>query len=224
MKTALLSCILVANSQIIAQGTVSEWFPLHVGDQWVYAHETRTGSPKHPFVYTWNTVETITGTLVIPEGTAVLRRIDFPDREEGDGWIGGYGESHYLVRNSCVIFLDSQTWDEKERRLLPEFRTKVLAGKIEPQLCFPLTVGASFGKDSPPGWIPTRVVGRGRGHGYAPASVSKSAFDILVFLDYGDKTHLWFEKGVGITGEWDWHNGTYFEYRVRLLQFRPAKP
>jgi hypothetical protein len=168
--------------------------------------------------------ETITGTLPIPEGTVILRRVDFPDGAQGDGWIASYGESHYLVRKNCVIFLDSQTWDEKERRLLPDFRSRLLAGNVEPQLCFPLTAGASFGKDSPPGWIPSRVVGRGRAQGAAQISVSKNGFDIVVFLDSGDKTHLWFEKGVGITGEWDWHNGTYFEYRVRLLQFHAVRP
>jgi hypothetical protein len=43
-----------------------------------------------------------------------------------------------------------------------------------------------------------------------------------VHLVYADETHLWFKQGVGITGMWDWHDGTYNEYRVRLIRFQPA--
>ncbi len=53
-------------------------------------------------------------------------------------------------------------------------------------------------------------------------SVSKDAFDVVLHLAYTDETHLWSRKGVGITGMWDWHNGTYNEYRVRLVRFQPA--
>jgi hypothetical protein len=52
--------------------------------------------------------------------------------------------------------------------------------------------------------------------------VSDKTFDVTMHIGSGDETHLWFEKGVGITGMWHWHHGTYDEYRVRLVRFRRA--
>jgi hypothetical protein len=90
---------------------------------------------------------------------------------------------------------------------------------VEPEFCFPLAVGKVYGKDSSPGWVPARVIGTGGGRGLARGEVPDAAFDVRVHLVYADETHLWFQKGVGIVGVWDTHNGTYGEYRVRLLRF-----
>ena len=225
MKAALSAWFLIASTQALAQGMASAWFPMEVGNQWLYEHESRDTPANNPHVTTWQTVETVTGTLAIPEGTVVLRRVEVKGNPPG-GWLPTvYGESNYLVRNDCLYFLTPHdSWNEQEQSLRPEYRTELLAGDVEPEFCFPLAVGKAFGKNDSPGWIPSRVVGMGRGHRLAPDSVSEKAFDVVVHLASADETHLWFEKGVGITGEWDWHNGTYEEYRVRLLRFQPASP
>jgi hypothetical protein len=66
------------------------------------------------------------------------------------------------------------------------------------------------------------VVGKGAGRHFQAGLISNNSFDILTHIVLADETHLWFEKGVGLTGIWDWHNGTFFEYRKWLIQFTPA--
>jgi hypothetical protein len=222
MKTMLAGCILAICTQAFAQSVTAEWFPMDVGNQWVYARESRGAPAKNPHVVRWQTVETITGLLAIPEGTVVLRRVEVKGDPPG-GWLQTvFGESNFLIRNDCLYFLNPQTWNERDRSLRPEYRAQLLAGDDEPEFCFPLSVGKTFGKDALPGWMPSRVVGRGRNYAFAPASVSDKTFDVVMHIASGDETHLWFEKGVGITGMWDWHHGTYDEYRVRLVRFRRA--
>ncbi len=219
MKALLCALIFIPFAQVFAQGTVADWFPAAVGNQWIYEHEVRDSPEDAPHIWRWQTVETITGTLTIPEGLVVLRHVDVNGDTPG-GWLQTvYRQSNYLLRNDCLYFLDNQIWNEQEQRLRPEFREQTLAG---PAFCFPLAVGKQYGKDSPPGWIPSRVVGMGPRDGYTPESVSRDAFNVVLHLFNADETHLWFEKGVGITGMWDWHNGTYDEYRVRLVRFQPA--
>ncbi len=221
MKTIPSLWILAACAPALAQGVAADWFPMDVGNQWVYAHESRSAPAKNPHVTRWQTVETITGKLAIPEGTVVLRSVEVRGDTPG-GWLQTvFGESHFLIRNDCLYFLNSQAWNEQDRSLRPDYRTQLLAGDDEPEFCFPLSVGETFGKNAP-GWTPSRVVGRGRNYAFAPASVSDKAFDVTMHIGSGDETHLWFEKGVGITGMWHWHHGTYDEYRVRLVRFRRA--
>jgi hypothetical protein len=222
MKIVLPASILLLSAQMFAQGAASEWLPMEVGNQWVYEHESRDVPESNPYIRRWQTVETITGTLKIPEGLVVLRNIEVNGETPG-GWLQTvYGESNYLIRNDCLYFLNSQTWNDHEHALRPVYRAQILAGNADPEFCFPLAVGKAYGKDESPGWVPSRVVGTGRSGRFAQPSVSTKAFDVVVHLVYADETHLWFEKGVGITAMWDWHNGTYDEYRVRLLRFLPA--
>jgi len=223
MKSRLFAWILISWAPVFAQGVASAWFPMDIGNQWIYEHESRGGSSKNPLITRWQSVETTTGAVAIPEGTVVLRHVQVSG-DASSGWIESvFGRSNFLIRKDCLYFLNPAfSWNEQEERLRPEYAAKLLAGDVEPEFCFPLSAGKSFGRDSPPGWVPSRVVGQGRGQRFAPASVSSKAFDVRVHVVYADETHLWFEKGVGITGEWDWHNGTYLEYRVRLVRFQPA--
>ena len=223
MKFVLVAWILMLWPREFAEGTQSLWFPLGVGNQWIYEHESREGSREHPLVTRWQTVETVIGRLPISEGIVVLRRVQVNGNATG-GWLQTrYGESNYLIRKGCLYFLDPHdSWNEQEHRLTPDYQTRLQGGEVQPEFCFPLVVGQSFGKDSPPGWVPSRVVGRGSGREFAAASISEDAFHVVSHLTSADETHFWFEKGIGITGEWDRHNGTYEEYRVRLLGFHPA--
>jgi len=199
---------------------VSSWFPLTVGNRWTYAHETLDGTTRAPRIMRWQTEETITGMLALAEGTVVFRYVNVQGETPGS-WLSRYGQSHYLIRNSCLYFLDPKySWNETERQLNPDYRERLLRGGELPAVCFPLSTGMKFGPTV--GILPSKVVGTGAGSGFTPPSVSEQAFRIEVHLFDADTTRLWFEKGVGFTGLWDWHKGSYSEYRVKLVKFEPA--
>ncbi|HLK65195.1 MAG TPA: hypothetical protein VKU19_17260 [Bryobacteraceae bacterium] len=222
-RLGLLVCFLGLGAPLFAQDAVASWFPMTVGNHWVYEHEALDGTARSPRVVKWQTDESITGLLALAEGTVVLRYVQYEGETPGS-WLSKYGESHYLIRNSCLYFLDgAYSWDAENRQLTPEFREKLLANQELPAFCFPLVAGKKFATELPAGFTPSKVVGTGRGSGFTPSSVSDQAFRVEIHLFAADTTRFWFEKGVGITGLWDWHNGSYSEYRVRLVKFEPAK-
>jgi hypothetical protein len=218
MRVVHCASFLLSCPHLFGQGVASEWFPTSVGNRWTYEHEVRDGSDTKR----WQTTETITGAERLPEGLVLLRSIEV--RGDSPGPAPLLGESHYLIRNGCLYFLWDQLWTDGEHQLRPEYRKQLLAGDVEPVFCFPLTVGKRYGKDASPGWVSARVVGMGPCEGFIPGSVPKNAFDVVVNVVSGNETHFWFEKGVGITGILDRHQGTYMQTRIRLLQFQPATP
>jgi hypothetical protein len=76
VKVVICALIFIPFAQVFAQDTVADWFPAAVGNQWEYEHEVRDSPGDAPHVWRWQTVETITGTLAIPEGLVVLRHVD----------------------------------------------------------------------------------------------------------------------------------------------------
>ena len=216
-------CLLGVSAPLAAQDMTALWFPLAIGNHWTYEHSALDGSARSPHVVRWKTEETITGKLTIPEGTVVLRKVDVVG-ESTANWLSRFGSSHYLIHNSCLYFLDpSSSWNEQDRQLTADYRARLLNHQEVPAFCFPLVQGHKFPVDLHPAFTPSKVVGLGPGTGFTPASVSDKAYRVEMHLFDADRTAFWFEKGVGITGVWDWHNGHYGEYRVRLLEFRPAE-
>ena len=143
MKILFAACLVAFCSQAFAQGVAADWFPMDVGNQWVYRHESRDSQVNSPQIRRWETVETISGVRAVPEGTVILRHVEIQG-DKPTGWLAAvYSESNYLLRNGCLYFLNPQTWDERERRLQPEYRAQLLAGDAEPELCFPLAASAS---------------------------------------------------------------------------------
>jgi hypothetical protein len=62
----------------LRSNAVSNWFPIHVGDKWVYEHLSRIdngGGQAHPDVHTWKTEEITIGSWTVPEGTVVGRQV-----------------------------------------------------------------------------------------------------------------------------------------------------
>ena len=187
MKLLLSAWILILWPQRFSGGAPStRWFPLEVGNQWIYEHESREGSREHPFLRRWETVETVTGRLDIAAGTVVVREVRVKGKTSG-GWLQTrYGESNYLIHEGCLYFLDPHdSWDEQGQRLKPDYQRRLLAGQVQPEFCFPLVVGRSFGKDLSPGRIASRVIGRGRAGEFAPASISEQAFHVVSHITAG---------------------------------------
>jgi len=207
-------------SQLLGQEQVASWLPLDVGNRWTYEHEVLSGTAAGPEIVRWTTDETIVGLVHAVEGTVVRRRIVFNGHPD-TSWLAGYGESSYLIRANCIYLVPESDWDSGAQQLRPKFRDRLLNGQESPMLCFPLTIDKEWGSpDLGTGW---HVVGFGRGDKFAPPSVKEQAFHIVSnYFTSGDTMHIWFQRGIGITGEWAWHNGTYFELRVRLLSFEPV--
>lgn len=121
----------------MAADGVSEWYPLAIGDEWTYEHESRNGDARNPDVERWKTVETIRGFLERPEGMIVLREVRTlkmsPNRPgfviTPNGAVQPLrrtenpGSANYLVRGDCIYFLEYGEWDESSQQLAPTFET-----------------------------------------------------------------------------------------------------
>lgn len=203
---------------------VSAWYPLASGTVWVYEHESRQISPRGPEITRWTTVETVRASLAIPEGTVVTRNVEMSKGRPDGSWIGTRGEFDYLIRQSCIYFLDRQSWDGTVNQLRRDFHEYLLDGRVSPDLCFPLDIGKHWHAANTTEWA-WSVLGRGCAQAaFCPESVSASDFHLVApQASSGGTAHLWFREGVGITGQWYWHNGTYGELRVRLIRFQAAQ-
>ena len=219
-----------------AQGDPLAWFPLQVGNRWLYEHEWKSGDQRRPTVERWVTEESVVGSVTIPEGVVVLREVkrqstapEQPTRILGlDGRVhelqqdldGGYVVTRqrepYLVRGSCVYVIDDG-FDEQTQQLRPTYRKYLAEGVLSPDFCFPLEMGDRWGNAD----IPWRI---------EPAS-SSGAKTILA-PQYANATHIlsdhfgsggrmdvWFQKGIGVVAEHYWHNGSYDEYTKKLVSF-----
>jgi hypothetical protein len=80
VKAVLCALILITCAQVSAQGTAAKWFTTAVGINGYTNNEVRDTPRNAPHIWRWQTVETITGTLTIPENLVILRRVDV----EGD--------------------------------------------------------------------------------------------------------------------------------------------
>ena len=66
--TRLLIALCVFPIVASAQDDPLAWFPLQVGNHWVYEYEWKSGDRNRPNVDRWTSEETITGWVTIPEG------------------------------------------------------------------------------------------------------------------------------------------------------------
>src|SRR5947207_2686665 len=125
----------------IAQEDPLAWFPLQVGNRWVYQYEWKSGDRNRPDVDRWTTEETIRRRVVIPEGLVVLREVkqqSHPtDQSITDRVLGLNGQVRYvqqpdynrsvhtrrdrepyLVHGNC-IYVIGDGWDGQRQELRP---------------------------------------------------------------------------------------------------------
>lgn len=211
-----ISWLLLARTSASQEDPLS-WFPLQVGNSWIYQQEWKTGDLQRPEVTRWTTKETITGLLTIPEGLVVLRQVKQQGESRG-GYVAERGSSNYLVHGSCVYFLDD-SWDNGERNLRSQYRRDLSNGTLAPDLCFPLKNGERWGTKD----VPWRVHGTGHSTDSFLPPGHESMFHIATsHFGSGGHMDLWFEKGVGVVAERYIHQGTYEEYTKRLQLFTPV--
>src|SRR5580704_919954 len=77
-RSLWLTAVFISGGIVSAQSTISNWFPIHVGDKWVYEHTSRDdngGGQAHLDIHSWTTEEITIGSWTIPEGTVVGRQV-----------------------------------------------------------------------------------------------------------------------------------------------------
>jgi hypothetical protein len=230
----------ILSREITEKADVLAYFPVQVGNRWIYEHEAKSGDPDRPDVLRWTKEIAITGHLAIPEGTVVLRQVRYRDVRAVSGSARPVAEAdpqrdqfHYLIRGSYVYEIRPPNWDEKSHSLTEGYRKSLLAGDQTPAFFFPMRVGLLWAEEEREArelrqaspdldpfyhWL---VEGKGGEGGVVKMDVSPEAFH-LVYHTAGGPTERWFETHVGVVGEWDYHSGTYWENAVRLKQFVPA--
>jgi len=208
------------------------WFPLHVGNRWVYEHESKSGDRNLPDVDRWTTEQTISGWVTIPEGLVVLREVkQLPNASDQSttvraiapngqlrfvrqpdynrGLLTARDREPYLVRGSCVYVI-GDGWDGQRRRLRPEYLNYLTNGAVSPDFCFPLQTGREWGDLKTD--IPWRVEPAREGVGsFLPAEYANAIHIFSGHFGSGGWKDVWFQKGVGVVGEHYIHNGTYDE-------------
>ena len=218
-----LALVLIFGGRVCAQNAATSWFPVQVGDKWIYEHETRddTGEgPAHLEIHRWKTEETIIGSWTVPQGTLVGREVRIAEGSPGYAW---QPNPAYLIRGDCLYRLGARDRELAAHQLTPDFLKSLGAGEISADFCFPLVAHKTWGA---PNWggKDWEVAERKLGDPSAPGKQNPT-FHITSVSSYpgsGMTADIWLERGVGITREEEIHHGTIGEERTRLLRFEPA--
>lgn len=198
----------------IGVAQVLDWFPLNVGNRWIYAHFSKSGDPTKPTVHNWTTIETILEHRQIPEGTVVVMGVEQRGMSDG-GWIAQRNQTNYLIRDDCVYALH-EGWDMVTLDLTPDYRRQLSAGTAAPDFCFPLEAGRRWGNPQDWGWLVEGLVSADR-----PGALAGS-YRLKCSWSQGP-LYVWFKRGTGIVAESFSHSGTYEQYGRTLTEFIPAK-
>jgi hypothetical protein len=212
---------LLSIGQAFAQTAIADWFPFHLGDKWIYEHQTRDddGGPNLEIEH-WTTEETIVGSWTVPEGTLIGRQVRVVEGSPGAGYRADPNPA-YLIRGDC-LYLSYVGWQPRDHQLTPAFRRDLLAGQIAADFCFPLAVGKTWGARTW-GAKDWQVAGLKVRDQSAPDK--KNTFHVTSassYLGSGMTADIWFEKGVGVVRQDEIHHGTIGETRILLLRFEPA--
>jgi len=207
---------------------VAKWLPLQIGDRWIYQLKILSGSPKHPDVTRWEQEIRTVSIHPIPEGLLIRRTVRFVNSTGPPSYLGTSSESNILIHKSCAYYLNDSAsygngygWDNSRDEISGSFREALSSDQALPDVCFPLRVGQSWG-DPNVGRDLWTVTGLGRKNPDDPTSVTPHCWRLEAHLSSGDDNYVWFQKGVGIIAKRTYHNGTYEDQRVCLLQFRSA--
>ena len=220
----ILYISLLLSSVSLSQDTLSvvrQWLPMSVGDRWTYDVEARSGNRVHPDVKHWVQEETTVAVEKLPEGTLLRQTIRFLDNTAPSA-----DSSAILIRGVCIYNLSPSHhgwgWDSIQHHLSAAFHESLNRGEALPSACFPLHRGQTWG-DPNTGRRLWTVAGTGPKSQDDPLPASLVAWRFEANLASGDDNYAWFRKGIGVTAERTYHNGTYDDVRVRLLRFEPAR-
>ena len=180
----------MAVSALGAADPVNVWLPIEPGNTWVYEKEFLDGRMDHPRVQKWMTEETI----VSVSGDVAIKRV----RVIGEAAVRETTETKWLIRNNCV-YPDAD-------------------GSRPPEYCFPMTVGAEWGRmtNTSPAEEYVWRVDWVNGDPYGVEG--GKTFHFSAHIASGTRNDRWFAEGLGLVQEIEEHHGTYEELRARLVQ------
>ena len=230
MKFCVLLLLIADCATANAQDTVLSWYPLAVGNTWTWQNESLDGDRAHPTFERWTMEQTVVsvapdaelgGTLVTMRNR-VLSDVTSPGFIQADAAYRVHPESHLLIFRNCVYLLDGG--DVGSAKIAPGYgRTRatyhdeLLRGTVQPDFCFPLSVGMTWGRVPSRGLDPDFVwnVVSVNADPYGPPGAT--TFLMTTRAGSGMFVNRWFTKGLGLVQENGEHHGTYDEGRGRLL-------
>jgi hypothetical protein len=222
-----LALVLLA-SQAGGQNAATDWFPVHVGDKWIYKYDTRDEHGEgraHLDIHSWKTEEITIGVWTVPEGTLVGRQVRVAEGSPQIGWHVNTNPAA-LIHGGCLYA--EVNWDPLAHQLAPDF-LKGLGAYLSPDFCFPLVIHKTWG--APHGLPDWGVIQPEDAKDWRVAEIkvldNNKTFHITSISSYpggGVTEDIWFQRGVGPVREDDIHHGTIGERRTRLLRFEPAAP
>lgn len=214
-RAVALIILLLGFVPAVCAADVLDWFPLRVGNRWIYEHLSKTGDPNHPTLTTWTTIETVIEQRHIAEGMVAVMTVEQRGSSAG-GWIAQRSQTNYLIHGDCVYALH-EGWDSAKLDLTDEYRNQLTAGTAQPDFCFPLEAGKRWGNPQDWGWLVEGIVPANRTGEVIGAYRLKCAWS-------QGPLYVWFKQGTGIVAESFSHSGTHEHYGRTLTQFLPAKP
>jgi hypothetical protein len=215
----------VLSRDIKEQANPFEWYPLAVGNRWVYDCTLISGSEGHRRHWTREVI--VTGQFQTDEGILVLRKqTDRPTGREDMR-----DDAHYLVRSSYIYEVNPMFVNTATRTINSTIREQLISGDLVPSFFFPMRVGllwAEQKRERPSTPADTHyfwhVYARGAGVGSDfPKRVRPTAYAIR-YNTVASRSERWFEKSVGLVGETAHHGGSdIYDLAVSLRTFHPVR-
>ena len=87
---AIMSVVMVNSKAAPPTSVVGAWFPVEVGNRWVYQHEALDAGEHgmaDRLTERWKTEETIDSVTDGPDGTIVMEHVRAFDHEMSKGWL-----------------------------------------------------------------------------------------------------------------------------------------
>lgn len=214
-----------------AQDVALAWYPLQPGNSWTLQNESFDGDIGHPSFERWTSEETIVsltpdaelGGMLVTMRTRILSdtmSADFFPANNAARHV--LPESHMLIYQNCVHLLDGM--DVGSAKIGPgyghtraTYHDELRRGAVQPDFCFPLTVGMTWGRIPNRGLDPDLIwnVVSVNADPYGPPN--ETTFRLTTRAGSGTLITRWFTKGIGVVQENGEHHGTYGETRERLL-------
>jgi hypothetical protein len=234
MKFCILLLFLADCATIGAQDAVLSWYPLQAGNSWTWQIDSLGGDRTHPTFERWTLEQTVLSDAPDAELGGVL--VTMHNRVLSDVTSSDFlavnnearrvpTESHLLIFRNCVYLLDGPDAGPAQiaagyGHARATYHEELVHGTVQPDFCFPLAAGMTWGVIASRGLDPDFVwnVAGLNVDPYGPPQLP--TYRLSTRAGSGTLLHRWFTKGIGVVQENREHHGTYEEGRRRLVRAR----